>query len=217
VFPVRYELNICCVEESRRRLWSSGQSSWLQSGDLLCFLWDTNWIYICYVEESRRLLWCSGQSSWLQTQRSVFDSSSYQIFWVVLGLEQGPPSLVISIGEKNREIEITIEITAVGDPPRWLRDTPLSTKVVTNYAGKRRSLGRLYFARGLRPLSLFGCLFFSVIISKMQELRSYVGENTLRLHCDDISVKETWYVAWLGWFESAVIINADAAGVGIEV
>jgi hypothetical protein len=46
-------------------LWSSGQSSWLQDGDVLCFLWGTNWIYICYVEESRPLLWSSGRSSWL--------------------------------------------------------------------------------------------------------------------------------------------------------
>jgi hypothetical protein len=45
---------------------SSGQSSWLQNGDVLCFLWGTNWIYICYVEESRPPLWSSGQSSWLQ-------------------------------------------------------------------------------------------------------------------------------------------------------
>jgi hypothetical protein len=47
-------------------LWSSGQSSWLQNGDVLCFLCGTNWIYICYVEESRPPLWSSGQSSWLQ-------------------------------------------------------------------------------------------------------------------------------------------------------
>jgi hypothetical protein len=26
--------------------WSSGQSSWLHNGDVLCFLWGTNWIYI---------------------------------------------------------------------------------------------------------------------------------------------------------------------------
>jgi hypothetical protein len=45
---------------------SSGQSSWLQNGDILRFLWGTNWIYICYVEESRLPLWSSGQSSWLQ-------------------------------------------------------------------------------------------------------------------------------------------------------
>jgi hypothetical protein len=47
-------------------LWSSGQRSWLQNGDVLWFMWGTNWIYICYVEESRPPLWSSGQSSWLQ-------------------------------------------------------------------------------------------------------------------------------------------------------
>jgi hypothetical protein len=47
-------------------LWSSGQSSWLRNGDVLCFLWGTNWIYTCYVEESRPPLWSSGQRSWLQ-------------------------------------------------------------------------------------------------------------------------------------------------------
>jgi hypothetical protein len=58
---------ICYVEESRPPLWSSGQSSWLHSGDVLCFLWGTKWIYICYVEESRPPLWSSGQSSWLHS------------------------------------------------------------------------------------------------------------------------------------------------------
>jgi hypothetical protein len=47
-------------------LWSSGQTSWLHNGDVLWFLWGTNWIYICYVEDSRPPLWFSGQSSWLQ-------------------------------------------------------------------------------------------------------------------------------------------------------
>jgi hypothetical protein len=46
-------------------LWSSGQSSWLHNGDVLCFLWGTNWIYVCYAEESRPPLWSSSQSSWL--------------------------------------------------------------------------------------------------------------------------------------------------------
>jgi hypothetical protein len=45
---------------------SRGRSSWLQNGDVLCFLWGINWIYTCYVEESRPPLWSSGQSSWLQ-------------------------------------------------------------------------------------------------------------------------------------------------------
>jgi hypothetical protein len=60
----------CCgmpvsVRFERPPLWSGGQSSWLHNGDVLCFLWGTNWIYICYVEESRPPLWFSGQSSWL--------------------------------------------------------------------------------------------------------------------------------------------------------
>jgi drug/metabolite transporter (DMT)-like permease len=57
---------ICYVEESRPPLWSSGQSSWLQFGDVLCLLWGTNWIDICYAEERRPPLWSSGQSSWLR-------------------------------------------------------------------------------------------------------------------------------------------------------
>jgi hypothetical protein len=54
------------IEESRQPLWCSGQSYWLQNGDVSCFLWGTNWIYVCYVEESRQPVWYSGQSSWLQ-------------------------------------------------------------------------------------------------------------------------------------------------------
>jgi hypothetical protein len=44
------------------------KSSWLHNGDVLCFLWGTNWIYICYVGESRPPLWSSGQEC-LATQR----------------------------------------------------------------------------------------------------------------------------------------------------
>jgi hypothetical protein len=73
---------ICYVEESRPPLWSSGQSSWLQNGDVLCFLWGTNLIYLCYVEESIPPLWSSAQSS----RGPGFDSRRYQIFWEVVGL-----------------------------------------------------------------------------------------------------------------------------------
>jgi hypothetical protein len=45
-------------------------------------------------EDHTNNLWSSGQSSWLQIQRSGFYSRRYQIIWEVVGLEQGPLSLV---------------------------------------------------------------------------------------------------------------------------
>jgi hypothetical protein len=106
---------------------ASGQSSWLQKGDVLCFLWGTNLIYICFVEESRPRLWSSGQSSWLQVQRSWFDSLHYQIFWNVVGMERGPLSLV-NTTEEQRERKSSnsgLEIRDYGrrDPSRWPRGT----------------------------------------------------------------------------------------------
>jgi hypothetical protein len=54
-----------------------------------------------------------------------------------VGLERGPLSLVSTteelLGRKSTEI------TALGDPPRTLRDTLLSAKVGTKFADKRRS------------------------------------------------------------------------------
>jgi hypothetical protein len=47
-------------------------------------------------------LWSSGQSFWLQIQRSGFDSRRYQIFWEVVGLEQGP--LSTGCGRNNSNI-----------------------------------------------------------------------------------------------------------------
>jgi hypothetical protein len=40
------------------------------------------------------------------------------------------------------EFSVVTENTAVGDPSRWPRDTPVSAKVGTNFTDKRRSLGR---------------------------------------------------------------------------
>jgi hypothetical protein len=86
-------------------------------------------------------LWSSGQSSWLRIQRSGFDSRYYQIFWEVVGLERGPLSLMSAIeGLLGKKIVATVyktENTTVGDLPRWLRTTPLSIKVGTNFADKR--------------------------------------------------------------------------------
>jgi hypothetical protein len=70
----------------------------------------------------------------------------YQIFWEVVGLERGTLSLVSTIEEllgwkcsgsglENRDYGYT-------DPPCWPLDTILSANVRTNFADKRRSLGR---------------------------------------------------------------------------
>jgi hypothetical protein len=53
------------------------------------------------------------------------------------------------------------EITAVGDPPLWLRDIPVSAKVGTNFSNKRRSLARV-----LRQQSLF---VFKLMTSSEQQ------------------------------------------------
>jgi hypothetical protein len=91
-------------------------------------------------------LFSSGQSSWLQIHRSGFDSRRYQIFWEVVGLERGPLSLVSTIEElrgrkssgsglERREYGRRRSVTLT----MW---HPLSAKVITNFADKRRSLGR---------------------------------------------------------------------------
>jgi hypothetical protein len=70
---------------------SSGQCSWPRNGDVLCFLWGTNWIYICYVEESRPTLWSSCQSSWLHNGdvlRFLWDTNWIYICYVE---ESRPP------------------------------------------------------------------------------------------------------------------------------
>jgi hypothetical protein len=84
----------------------------------------------------------SRQSSRLQIQKFGFDSRRYQMFWEVVGLKQGPLSLVSTTEELlERESScssLESENTAVG--PCWLCNTPLSAKVGANLADKLRSL-----------------------------------------------------------------------------
>jgi hypothetical protein len=91
-------------------------------------------------------MWSGSKSPWLQIQRSGLDSRRYQVFWEVVGLQRGPLSLVNTIeellGRKSSGFGKETEISIVGDPLRWLCDTPLSAKVDTSFLDKRRSLGR---------------------------------------------------------------------------
>ena len=74
-------------------------------------------------------------------------SRRYQIFWVVVGLERGPLSLVRSIEEllekKVAAPAQKTEINGRGDPLRWPRDTPLSAKklALTSPTDGGRSVG----------------------------------------------------------------------------
>jgi hypothetical protein len=101
---------------------------------------------MCQVEESRPPLWSSGQSSWLQIQRLGFDSRPFQIAWEVVGLERGPLSLVGTIekllGRKSSGSDPESREYGRRDPSRWPSGTLYSQEVSTNFADKRRSLGR---------------------------------------------------------------------------
>jgi hypothetical protein len=122
------------------------QSSWLQNGDVLCFLWVTNWSFICFVEESRPTLYCSGQSSWLQIQRSRFFSRPYQIFWEVVGLERGPLSHVITIeellGRKSSDSGLENREYGCTDPACWPHGTIYPQKLaLTSLTNGAHSIG----------------------------------------------------------------------------
>jgi hypothetical protein len=62
-----------------------------------------------------------------------------------VGLERGLLSLVSTIeellGRKSSSSGLEIREYSRRDPPRWLRYTPLATKVGTNVSDNRRWLG----------------------------------------------------------------------------
>jgi hypothetical protein len=66
-------------------------------------------------------LWSSGQSSWLQIQRSRFNSSRFQIFQEIVGLERSPLSLVSTteelLGRNNSGSGLENRDMDVGDLP----------------------------------------------------------------------------------------------------
>jgi hypothetical protein len=62
-----------------------------------------------------------------------------------VGLEWGPLSLVSTIEEllgRNSELGLENRDYGRSDPPRWPPDALYPKKVGTNFADKRRSLGR---------------------------------------------------------------------------
>jgi hypothetical protein len=91
-------------------------------------------------------LWSSAHSFWLQIQMSWFDSRRYQIFWEVVGLEQGPLSLVSTIeellGRKSSASGLESRQYVRRDPSRWPRGTPYpQTLALTSPTNDVRSVG----------------------------------------------------------------------------
>jgi hypothetical protein len=75
-----------------------------------------------------------------------FDFQHYQIFWEVVGLEQGLFSLVSTteelLGRNSSGCGLEIRVHGHGDPLCWPHDTLYSQKVGTNSADKQQSLDR---------------------------------------------------------------------------
>jgi hypothetical protein len=139
-------------------------------------------------------LWSTGQSSWLRIQRSGFGSRHYQIFfWVVVGLERGPLSLVMIIvelfqGNSGPGLE-NRKLTTVGESLRWPRDILYPLKLVlTSLTSGGRSVGR-YSSHGLKPWSL--------VFSLLVEMRSYPQGYGCFGDRDGNALREYWITASL--------------------
>jgi hypothetical protein len=103
-------------------------------------------LHICApYHESRPPLWSSGQNSWLQIQSSGFGSRRYQIFWEVVELERDPLSLASTIEELLGRKSKVFGLESREYGRRWSAALttrhPLSAKIGTNFADKRRSRG----------------------------------------------------------------------------
>jgi hypothetical protein len=145
------------------------------------------------LHSRRPPLWSSGQSSWIQIQRSGFDSRYYQIFWAVVGLQRGPLSLVSTIEEllerKSSGSSLENRDTAVEDPPRWLRDTPLSAKVGTNFVDKPLSFGRILCSR-TKATELFIFIYLLLYSRKTGKFQSLIATFLILIeawNCSKIS------------------------------
>jgi hypothetical protein len=103
---------------------------------------------LCVSKNSWLPLWPIGQTSWLQIQRSGFDSQRDQIFWEVVGLEQGPLSLVSTVeellGRKSSGSSLESLEYSHRNPSHWPCGTLYSQKLaLTSLTSGCRSFGKV--------------------------------------------------------------------------
>jgi hypothetical protein len=168
---------------------------------MYCVSCEVKTEFICYVEERRPPLWSSGQSSWRQIQRSGFDTRHYQIFWETVDLERGPLSLVSTnkelLGRKKQQLRSRkTEITDVGDPPRWIRDTLYPRKLtLTSPKSCGRSVGIVLF----RDSFIF-CVVFIVCVAL----------------CAVFYLRAVWYFVWNVYVFLCVVFYCSATATGYK-
>jgi hypothetical protein len=101
-------------------------------------------------------LWSSDQNFCLQIQRSRVRFPALPVFlrsnWPGTGSTQHEEDKWGATWKKT-------EIKDLGDQPPWPRNTPLSTKVDTNFADKRLPFGRYSLLEDKKLRSLFDCAF----------------------------------------------------------
>jgi hypothetical protein len=105
-------------------------------------------------------LWSSGRSSWLQIQMSGLDSRLYQIFWRVWsGVHSASWVQLRSYLEEKVAAPVQkTEITAVGDSPRWPRNTPSPQNLsLTSTRSGSRSVSILCSRTQATEFVLFVC------------------------------------------------------------